>query len=42
MMAIRPATAGEATKIGKGFFRFPLTAIARFTARELQGSHPKP
>jgi len=40
--AIRSATAVEATRIGKGFFRFPLTAIARLRARELRGSHPKP
>jgi hypothetical protein len=40
--AIRSATAGEVTRIGKGFFRFPLTAITRFTAREFLGSHPKP
>jgi hypothetical protein len=40
--AIRSATACEATKIGKGFLRFPLTAMTRLTARELLGLHPKP
>ena len=40
--AIRSATAGGATRIGKGFFRFPLTAMTRLTAREFLGSHPRP
>jgi hypothetical protein len=40
--AIRSAAAGEVTRIGRGFFLFPLTAITRLTAREFMGSHPRP
>ena len=40
--AIRFAAAGEVTKIGRGFFLFPLTAMTRLTALELMGSHPRP
>jgi hypothetical protein len=40
--AIRSATTSEVTRIGRGFFRFPLTAMTRLTAREFMGSHPRP
>jgi hypothetical protein len=40
--AIRPAIAVEATRIGNGFFLFPLTAMTRLRARRFRGSHPKP
>lgn len=40
--AIRSATLGEATRMGRGFFRLPLTDMTLLRARGLWGSHPKP